>query len=147
MRIVVVALVVALVAPPARAEMLRRTLSSYFLLAQRKAALKNLSLDAACAIGVNCASPDPNSSCGALAVGGVTFVEGSQLAGDKTFFRKPGAVVSQVCRNNRSSLANLTMGTQPETFVPPIIPGACDAGCRTNAAPLEALCGFPVPFP
>src|SRR5215470_15349537 len=116
MRLVTAVLLAAIASgPPARAETLQRTLSSYFLLAQRKASLKNLSLDAACAIGVDCASPNPNSGCGALALGSVTFVDGSQSASDKTFFRKPGAVVSQLCRNNDSPLANVTMGTSAET--------------------------------
>jgi hypothetical protein len=148
MRLVAVLVLLSIAAGvPVRAETLHRALSSYFLFAQRKAALKNLSLDASCSIGVDCASPNPNSSCGALALGSVTFVDGSQAAADKTFFRKPGAVVSQVCRNNESPLANVTMGTSPEKFTTPIIAGGCDSDCRPNPAPLETLCGFPVPFP
>jgi hypothetical protein len=150
MRSVIPALLVAslLAASAAEAQPLRRTLQSYFLFAQRKASVKNLSLDTPCNVGVNCASPNPNSSCGGLAAGEVTFVDGSQAASDKAFFRKPGAVVSQLFRNDASSLANVTVtAPPPQSFSTPIIPGSCDPGCNPDALALEAACGFPAPFP
>src|SRR5262245_58305657 len=119
MRALTLVLIVAsmLSATTAGAQPLRRTLQSYFVFAQRKASLKNLSVDSPCNVGVNCASPNPNSSCGSLALSDVTFVDGSQAAGDKTFFRRPGAVVSQLFRNDSSSLANVTVNEPPpQTF-------------------------------
>jgi hypothetical protein len=150
MRPAILTLLVAsmLSATAAEAQPLRRSLQSYFVFAQRKASLKNLSLNAPCNVGVNCASPNPNSSCGALALADVTFVAGSQTAGDKTFFRKPGAVISQLFRNDASSLANVTVNIPPpEPFTTPLIPGSCDAGCKPNAVALEVACGFPEQFP
>ena len=150
MRPAILTLIVAsmLSATAADAQPLRRSLQSYFVFAQRKASLKNLSLDSPCNVGVNCASPNPNSSCGALALADVTFVDGSQTASDKTFFRKPGAVVSQLFRNDSSSLANVTVNLPPpESYTTPIIPGSCDAGCAPNALALENACGFPAQFP
>jgi hypothetical protein len=150
MRLTIFALLLAsgLSATLAEAQPLRRTLPSYFLFAQRKASLKNLSLDTPCNVGVNCASPNPNSSCGVMALGAVTFVSGSQTASDKAFFRKPGAVVSQLFRNDSSPLANVTVTAPPvETFATPIIPGSCDPGCQPDALALETACGFPAPFP
>lgn len=137
-----------LVTAVAEAQPLRRSLPSYFVFAQRKASLKNLSLDSPCNVGVNCASPSANSSCGALVLGEVTFVDGSQAAGDKTFFRKPGAVVSQLFRNDGGPLANVTVNVPPaQPFTTPIIAGSCDPGCRPNPVALETACGFPLPFP
>jgi hypothetical protein len=150
MRALTLVLIVAsmLSATTGDAQPLRRTLQSYFVFAQRKASLKNLSLDTPCNVGVNCASPNPNSSCGSLALSDVTFVDGSQAAGDKTFFRKPGAVVSQLFRNDSSSLANVTVNQPPpQTFTTPIVPGSCASGCTPNALALEVACGFPAPFP
>ncbi|HXJ32458.1 MAG TPA: hypothetical protein VMS22_00340 [Candidatus Eisenbacteria bacterium] len=148
LRACIVVVLAALVgASAADAQPLRRTLSSYFLLAQRKASVKNLSLDSPCNVGVNCASPGKNSSCGVMALGAVTFVEGSQAASDLMFFRKPGAVAAQVFRNGGGALDNVTLPAPPQPFTPPIIPGTCDAQCQPNTAALETACGFPDPFP
>lgn len=138
----------------APAQPLKQDLASYFLLAQRRASLKNFKLDSACNIGVNCGSTSPNSECGTLAVAQVTFADGSQAAADKAFFRKGGARIWQLFRNTGDSLANVQILSPPvQPFTPPappIIPGTCDPGCvvtPANIAALEAACGFPAAFP
>lgn len=135
-------------AGPAGAQPLRRDLSSYFVLAQKSASLKNLDLGSACNVGVNCGSPDPNASCGSLSLDDVLFADGSQTVSDKAFFHKPGAKIFQLFRNDNSSLANVTVNAPPPMpFATPIIPGTCGAGCAPDVVALEAVCGFPNPFP
>lgn len=144
----VVATAVPIMTPVASAQPLRRDLESYFILAQRKASLKDFKLDSACNIGVNCGIlPNNFGTCGQLSLANVTFADGSQSVGHATFFRKPGAAVWQVFRNNDSTLANVVIGAPPPTpFDTPIITGTCD-GCTPNVAALEAACGFADPFP
>jgi hypothetical protein len=133
--------------PSAYAQPLRRDLASYFILAQRKATLKDMQLDSACNIGVNCGIPGNLATCGQLSYGATTQADGSQTVGHATFFRKPGAKVWQVFRNNDSSLANVSIGAPPPSpFDTPIIPGTC-SGCVPDVAALQAACGFADPFP
>jgi hypothetical protein len=138
-----------LVAAPVAAQPLKRDLASYFLFAQRFARLKNISIDTPCNVGVNCAAPNASSECGELLFDAATFVDGSQTVGDRTFCTEPGAVVSQLFRNSGGACNTITLLHPPiEPFDPtPIIPGTCDPGCIPNVAALEALCGFPDPFP
>jgi len=138
-----------LAAAPAVAQPLKRDLASYFLFAQRFARLKNISIDTPCNVGVNCAAPNASSTCGELVFDAATFVDGSQTVGDRTFCTEPGAVVSQLFRNTGGACDTITLLHPPiQAFDPtPIIPGTCDPGCIPNTAALEALCGFPDPFP
>lgn len=143
-----VALSVILSAVPVAAQPLDRDLSSYFVFALRKAALKNLSLAGACNVGVNCADSNPQSSCGNMRLDEVTFGPGTQSVSDKQFFTKPGAQVFQVFRNGGGPLNNVTIAQPPpEPFVTPIIPGTCSGDCQPDVAAIEAACGFPSPFP
>jgi hypothetical protein len=135
--------------PPPNAE-LRRDIDSYFILAMRQAALKNLSLGSVCNIGVNCGTPSTRSDCGALGTAGITMVDYSQLVGDQTVFRKGGARIWQSFRNNDSPLQNVQLGApppNPTAFTPPIIPGTCDADCNPDVTAIKTACGFPTPFP
>lgn len=145
-----VAVVLVGVAADSRAQDLRRNLSSYLLLTMKRAALKNMRIGSPCNVGVNCGSPIAKSKCGVLALGRVTAVEGSQIVGDQTFLRKPGAQVWQLFRNDDSPLDNLTLvgpPPNPQPFAPPIIPGTCDADCNPDYGGMKAACGFPTPFP
>ena len=143
-----------LAAPAAQAQPLRRTVDSYFVLAQRKATLKNLKVDGACNIGVNCVPPSGVTTCGQLSLADATFGDGSQTAADAAFFRKPGARIWQLFRNDNSSLANVQilappvqqLSPSPVAFGDALIAGTCNA-CVVNVAALEAACGFPSPFP
>ncbi|HEV7733047.1 MAG TPA: hypothetical protein VGR62_12830 [Candidatus Binatia bacterium] len=145
-RFVVLALVLA--ALPASAQPLDRDLSSYFVLALRKAALKNLSLSGACNVGVNCASPIAGAVCGSMRLDEVSFGPGTQSVADKQFFTKPGAQVFQVFRNGGGPLDNVTIAQPPpEPFTTPIIPDTCSADCVPDIAKVEEACGFPNPFP
>jgi hypothetical protein len=136
--------------PPPASPALRRDLDAYFVLAMRRAALKNLNLGSVCNIGVNCATGNSRSECGVLSTAGVTMVDYSQIAGDQTFFRKGGARIWRSFRNNDSPLQNVQLvgpAPNPDGFTPPIIPGTCDANCNPNVAGIKAACGFPTPFP
>lgn len=144
----VVALGLILSALPAAAQPLDRDLSSYFVFALRKAALKNLTLNGACNVGVNCAHTNPQSTCGNMRLDEVSFGPGTQSVSDKQFFTKPGAQVFQVFRNGGGPLDNVTIAQPPpEPFVTPIIPGTCSGDCQPDVAAIQAECGFPVPFP
>jgi hypothetical protein len=132
---------------PAMAQTLRRDLPSYFILAQTKASLKNMELDSACNVGVNCAANSQSGSCGNLLMNDVFFAQGSQVAGDRTFFRKNGAIIWDLFRNGGGPLDNVQiLGSGPTPFTLPIIPNTC-TNCVPDVAAIEALCGFPVPFP
>ena len=132
---------------PAMAQTLRRDLASYFILAQTKASLKNLKLDSACNVGVNCAAISNSGSCGNLTMNDVLFASGSQVAGDRTFFRKNGAIIWDLFRNGGGPLDNVQiLGSGPTPFTLPIIANTCTY-CVPDVAAIEALCGFPAPFP
>jgi len=127
---------------------LRRSLASYFVLAQRSVSGKDIRLLSPCNIGVNCAQPTANASCGVMAFEDAFFADGSQIAGDKANFNEPFADAFQVFANKGAPFPNLLVRHPPiETFTTPILPGTCGAGCRPDAAALGALCGMPVPFP
>lgn len=134
--------------PPAPIEPLRREVASYFALAQRSMSVKDIQLDAPCNVGVNCAAVTQNGTCGVLAMADATFGEGTQVVGDKVFFRRPGARLWQLFRNGGGPLTDVELLAPPEsTFAAPVIPGTCDAGCKPNVAALEAACGFPATIP
>jgi hypothetical protein len=127
---------------------LRREIDAYFALAQRTLTMKDLRLDSPCNVGVNCGSVTTNGTCGVMAMEAATFGEGSQVVGDQVFFRKPGARLWQLFRNDGGSLTDVELLAPPESpFAPPILPGTCDAACKPDVAALEAACGFPTPFP
>ena len=147
-RSVVVALVVGLLGREASADPpLRRTLSSYFVLAQRSVSGKDIRLESPCNIGVNCAQPATNASCGTMSFEDAFFADGSQIAGDKGNFNKPFADAYQVFVNKGAPFPNLNVRHSIDGFTTPILPGTCGAGCQPDAAALGALCGIPVPFP
>jgi hypothetical protein len=141
---------------------LRRDLSAYFIFANKTARLKNITVSEACNIGVNCQRPNTSSECGKLIFTGPTLAQGSQAAGDGTFFTSNGSVW-QLFRNNFNDPLNGTTiglpGMQPDgsdALTPlPILQGdpdgngkpSCDANCVTDAGDLEVACGFPSPFP
>lgn len=128
---------------------LRRDLGSYFIFASKFAHVKNLSIDNACNIGVNCAAPNASSKCGELIFDDVTFADGSQAVGDRTFCTKSGAVLFDLFRNGGGPCNDITLNDPPiQPFSPtPIIPGTCAPGCLPDVAKLKQLCGFPDPFP
>jgi hypothetical protein len=136
-------------ASAAQAQPLRRNLDDYFILAQQRASLKDMMITTAHDVGVNCANlATDNAKCGILRMGAVTFATGSQSASDKTFFTKPGALVYQVFRNDGGPLDHVTIAQPPAaSFTPPILPGTCSDACEPDVAALEAVCGFPSPFP
>lgn len=138
-----------LAAGPARAQDLRRDLGSYFVLALKTLRLKNMVVDGACNVGVDCQMPaSGNKACGSIRMQAATFADGSQLVGDQVFFTKPGANIFQLFRNGGGSLANATIADPPvQPFAPPVLPGTCDASCSVDVDTLKALCGFPAPFP
>lgn len=148
--LVVVALVAAssaardvTAAPP-----IRRDLSSYFALAMRTLAAKNLRLLSACNVGVDCGTPNASSACGTAGFENPFFADGSQLAVDRPTFSKPGGDVFQLFANQGGPFPNLTVRHPPiETFATPIVPGTCGSGCAPDYAAVERLCGFPEPFP
>jgi hypothetical protein len=134
-------------APAAMAQTLRRDIGSYFILAQRKASLKNMKLDSACNVGVNCAAISNSGSCGNLTMNDVLFAEGSQVAGDRTFFRRNGAIIWDLFRNGGGPLDNVQiLGSGPTPFTLPILANTC-TNCVPDIAAIEAACGFPSPFP
>jgi hypothetical protein len=133
----------ALADPP-----LRRSLSSYFVLAQRSVSGKDIRLLSPCNIGVNCAQPSTNASCGVMSFEDAFFADGSQVAGDKGNFNKQFADAFQVFVNKGAPFPNLLVRHPPiETFATPILPGTCGAGCKPDFTALGALCGMPSPFP
>jgi len=134
--------------PAGPAEPLRRDVDSYFVLAQRSLRMKDMTLDSPCNVGVNCASVTANGLCGVVAMADATFGTGSQVVGDKVFFRKAGARLWQLFRNDGGPLDDIELLAPPEhPFATPVIPGTCDEACKPNVPMLEAACGFPVVFP
>lgn len=132
---------------PAGAQPLRTDLSSYFVFAQRNASLKDLHLNDRCNVGVGCTQPSSNSSCGVVNLDDALFADGSQIAGDAVKIRSGGNVF-QVFRNGTNALAGVTIRQPPvQPLATPVVPGSCGDGCTPDPAPLEAACGFPVPFP
>lgn len=127
---------------------LRRDLASYFIFANRSVSGKNIRLLSSCNIGVNCAQPSQNSSCGTMSFEDAFFADGSQIAGDKGFFNKATADAFQAFINKGGPFPNLNVRMPPiESFTTPIIPGTCDSGCTPNVAAIETACGVPDPFP
>lgn len=146
---------------PVHAQPLRRDLPSYFIFALRNADLKNMSVLGPCNVGVDCAQPSTNSSCGVVDQENVLYADGSQIAGDLVRFSKPGANVFQVFRNKGAPLSGVTIrdpGPQPDgtNLLQPLpILGdvdhdgnpSCGPGCVVDAGDLAVACGFPSPFP
>ena len=144
----------AIAAPP-----LSRDLSSYVVFGLRNVGLKNIRVLGACHTGVNCAQPNPNSSCGVANHENAHYAEGSQIAADRAKFNRPGAEVWQLFSNEVTTLANVTVASPPiEPLAPLPILGDADGDgtascsvasgqCVVDAGDLAAACGFPTPFP
>src|SRR5690349_23763187 len=138
---------------------LSRDLRDYFAFGLKNVGLKNITVLGACNAGVNCAQPNPNSSCGVANHENAHYGEGSQIAADRAKFNRPGAEVWQLFSNGVTTLANVSVDSPPiEALTPlPILADAdgdgiksCDVSsgqCVTDAGDLAAACGFPKPFP
>jgi hypothetical protein len=138
---------------------LRRDLAAFHIFGLRNVDLKNYVLNGACNIGVDCAQPSSNSSCGVETQENVSYDQGSQIAADVQKFNKPGATVWQVFTNKLSGAANVSIGLPPvEPLTPLPILGdvngngnpscAINGGqCITDPGDMAAACGFPSPFP
>jgi len=137
-----VATTIACAAPAFAHSPLRRDFDAYFILASKYARLKNFNLESACNIGVNCATPTPPSTCGQMIMEDLHAVDGAQLVADRTFCTKPNAILAQLFRNGGGPGCPAS-----EPFVPPVVDATCGVGCTPNVAALEALCGFPDPYP
>lgn len=138
-------------------------LSRYFIFSMKNAGLKNITLLGACNIGVNCAQPNPNSSCGVTTNENVFYADGSQLAADVSKFNRPGASVWQLFSNQVNGASNLVVrlpGSKPDGSDPlvlPILPdldGDGNPSCKTEAqscvpdnGDLAVACGFPAVAP
>lgn len=144
----VTALVIGACTTIAGAQDLRRDLGSYFIFANRSVSGKNMRLLSACNIGVNCAQPSQNSSCGTISFEDAFFADGSQIAGDKGNFNKAFADAFQAFLNKGGPFPNLLVRNPPiQSFATPIITGTCDNACNPDVSAIEALCGVPNPFP
>jgi hypothetical protein len=157
---IVAALAIAVVvAPVAAAPPLSRDLSSYIVFGLRNVGLKSINVLGACNTGVDCAHPNPNSSCGIASHENAHYDEGSQIAADRAQFNRPGAEVWQLFSNDVTTLSNVTVGLPPvEPLSPLPILGDADGDgtpscsvasgqCVTDPGDLAAACGFPTPFP
>jgi hypothetical protein len=144
-------LTTAVLPQAATAQPLKRDLASYFIFAQRSVQLKDISVDNACNIGVNCAKPNANSNCGVAGFEKVfNAVPGSQLAADDVNFSMAGAKVWQLFTNGSFVAANVDIQGPlhaPEPFTLPIIPGTCGPNCTPSPDLIRQACGSPSPFP
>lgn len=132
----------------AGAQPLNRNLSQYCIFAQRSLSLKNIHVDNACNVGVNCAQPSSNSSCGTASFEDTRFADNTQMAADKLNLQRAGAVFWQLFTNKPFNAANATVNQPPvQTFTTPIIAGTCDASCNADPSAIETFCNFPNPFP
>lgn len=150
MRRIVIGIVATLVlaAGAASAQPLDRDPNNYFILAMRKALLKDMAVSGGCHVGVNCASTLPGDWCGTMRLDEVSFADGTQSVSDDQFFTKPGAQVFQVFRNGGGPLTNVTIAQPPpQPFVTPIVPNSCSDSCQPDLTAIEMACGFPAPFP
>src|SRR5262245_34223913 len=146
-------------APAVAGPPLSRDLSSYVVFGLRNVGVKNLSVLGACNTGVDCAQPNPNSSCGVANHENAHYGEASQIAADRAKFNRPGAEVWQLFSNGVTTLSNVTVDSPPiEPLSPLPILGDVDQdgtpSCRTasgqcvvDAGDLAKACGFPTPFP
>ena len=133
---------------PAHAQPLNRSLGAYCIFAQEGLSLKNIKIDSACNVGVNCAQPTPNSACGRADFANPMFATGSQLASDAVTFNAPGGVLWQLFTNHPFNTANVTINDPPvTTFATPIIAGTCDPGCVPHPDAIATFCKIPSPFP
>lgn len=132
----------------AGAQPLNRNLSAYCIFAQEQLSLKNIKIDSACNVGVNCAQPTPHSACGRADFDNPMFATGSQLVSDAVTFNRPGGILWQLFTNHPFNTANVTINDPPvTTFTPPIIPGTCDPGCVPKPDAIATFCKLPSPFP
>jgi hypothetical protein len=153
------ALAAAVTGAGAQGPPLDRDLGAYCLFAMKTLNLKNLTVNSACNVGVNCARPAANDECGTINLQNGFAADGSQLAADAA--RIDGGSLWQLFRNDGSSLAGVTLrlpGPKPDgTFALsplPVLPDvdgdgnpSCGPGCAPDYGDVEAACGFPTPFP
>jgi hypothetical protein len=153
------ALAATLTPAGAQSPPLDRDLDAYCLFAMTSLNLKNLTVNSACNVGVNCARPTTNDSCGTINMQDGFAADGSQIAADAA--RVDRGSLWQLFRNGGSSLANVTLrlpGPNPDGSSPlsplPILADAdgdgtasCAPGCVPDYGDVEAACGFPDPFP
>lgn len=146
--LVAAALAIAGSAATVAAQPLNRNLSQYCIFAQQSVSLKNIHVDNACNVGVNCAQPSTHSSCGTATFEDTMFAKDTQMASDKIALQRAGAVFWQLFTNKPFNGANATINSPPiQTFTTPIIPNTCDANCNADPSAIEAFCNFPHPFP
>lgn len=140
---------------------LRRDLSAYVIFGMRNVSLKNITVNGACNTGVNCENPNSNNSCGVITHENATYADGSQIAGDRARFNRPGAQVWQLFTNKPSGLDNVTINSPPglpEAFTPPVLADIDNDGtascsivnnqCSPDFGDLYAACGIdPLNFP
>jgi hypothetical protein len=148
-RLLSAALVVGGLAAPAAAQTPNPSLGSYFIFAERRITLKNLKLDTACNVGVNCKDNTLGGNCGNMSYEEIDFPKDSQLTSHIQLASKDGAKAWTVFSNDGPNLSRITIGDPPvKPWNPPIIANSCNTtNCTPNYAVLEAACGFPVPFP
>ena len=146
--VLALALAAAVLPRMATAQPLKRDLASYFLFAQKNVQAKDIRVDSACNIGVNCAKPNANANCGVAGFEKMFMADGGQLAADEVNFSTAGASVWQLFTNKPFIAGNVEVRKPPvSTFTLPIIPGTCGPNCTPDAAALAVACGFPSPFP
>jgi len=136
-------------AAPAGAQPLDRDPAAYCLFGQRSLSLKNMTLTTPCNVGVNCAQPTANSSCGTLSIEDAQLdPSGTQVASDKLNANRPGARIWQLFTNEPFNTGNVALLSPPaEPFTTPLVPGTCDAACNPDPSAIETFCNFPSPFP
>src|SRR5262249_13156676 len=107
-----------------------------------------ITVNSACNVGVNCAQPTLNSSCGRADFANPTFAQDSQLAADGVTFSAKNGKLWQLFTNHSFNTANVQVNAPPvQTFTAPILPGTCGTSCNPDPAALETFCNFPNPFP
>lgn len=137
------------------AQPLRTNAGSYFLFAMRSANVKDLDVLSSCNVGVNCARPNGNSSCGNASFENAILADGSQVAADVTRFTKPGASAFQVFANQLPNPDNVTLREPgPTPLALPLLgdldgdgQSSCGAGCTPDFGDAAAFCHLPNPFP
>lgn len=145
------------------AQPLNRQLPAYCLFAMRELSAKNLTVNGACNVGVNCAQPNASSSCGSASFQNPFFAPNSQLAADVVRISRAGATFWQLFRNSGPPIDGATFGVvgpNPDKTFPlsplPILGDADGDGtpscatvsnsCEPDPGDLAAACAFPPVF-
>src|SRR5262245_3703507 len=99
-------------------------LDDYLVFGTQRVKLKDLQLTTAgCNVGTNCRRPHNNAPCGVLIHTHPVYVDGTQLVGDTTKFRKAGGSVWEVVTNNLTTPpGDITVRNPPLVpFTPPVV--------------------------